>query len=46
MRNVPNDVVATLCRCLPQILDNLDAAAIRKSNDSVKFEVVQPWLSR
>lgn len=31
MRNVPNDVVATLCRCLPQILDNLDAAAIRKS---------------
>lgn len=31
MRNVPNDVVATLCRCLLQILDNLDAAAIRKS---------------
>lgn len=31
MRNVPNDVVATLCRCLSQILDNLDAAAIRKS---------------
>lgn len=31
MRNVPNDVVATLCRCLPQILDNLDTAAIRKS---------------
>lgn len=31
MRNVPNDFVATLCRCLPQILDNLDAAAIRKS---------------
>lgn len=31
MRNVPNDVVATQCRCLPQILDNLDTAAIRKS---------------
>ena len=31
MRNVPNDVVATICRCLPQILDNLDNAAIRKS---------------
>lgn len=31
MKNVPNDVVATLCRCLPQILDNLDAEAIRKS---------------
>lgn len=31
MRNVPNDIVATICRCLPQILDNLDHAAIRKS---------------
>jgi len=31
MRNVPNDVVATICRSLPQILDNLDTAAIRKS---------------
>ena len=31
MKTVPNDVVATLCRCLPQILDNLDTDAIRKS---------------
>ena len=31
MRNVPNDVVATLCRYLPQILENLDAGAISKS---------------
>lgn len=23
MRNVPNDVVATLCRCLPQIRKSL-----------------------
>lgn len=31
MKNVPNNTVATLCRCLPQILDNLDTDAIRKS---------------
>ena len=31
MKNVPNDTVATLCRCLPLILDNLDKEAIRKS---------------
>lgn len=31
MKNVPNDTVATLCRCLPLILDNLDADAVRKS---------------
>lgn len=31
MKNVPNDTVATLCRCLPLILDNLDTDAVRKS---------------
>ena len=26
MRNVPNDIVTTLLRCLPVILDNVDAS--------------------
>lgn len=31
MKNVPNNTVATLCRCLPQLLDHLDKESIRKS---------------
>lgn len=31
MKNVPNSTVATLCRCIPQLLDNLNQNAVRKS---------------
>lgn len=31
MKNVPNDVVATLVRCLPLLLDSVDETLIRKS---------------
>lgn len=31
MKNVPNDVVATLVRCLPLLLNSVDENIIRKS---------------
>lgn len=32
MKTVPNDIVTTICRCLPQVLGNLDQDAIRKNS--------------
>jgi len=29
MRSIPNDIVTTLLRCLPVILDNLNEEAVR-----------------
>lgn len=31
MKTVPNNAVSTICRCLPLLIDNLDADALRKS---------------
>ncbi len=40
MRKVPNDIVTTLIRTLPQILDNMDEEAVRKKlrlNNAVRL---------
>lgn len=47
MKQVPNNVVATLVRCLPLLLDYIDEDAIRKSLRAtnakriIKHEVLQ-----
>lgn len=40
MRKIPNDIVTTLIRTLPQILDNMDEEAVRKKlrlNNAVRL---------
>lgn len=40
MRIIPNDIVTTLIRTLPQILDNMDEEAVRKKlrmNNAVRL---------
>lgn len=40
MRTIPNDIVTTLIRTLPQILDNMDEEAVRKKlrlNNAVRL---------